>query len=323
MVEARTLRLLPLLSLILLCHRPLRAQQEPPPPPAAPGSTLSVEVRLVSVDAVVRDRDGNPVLDLGQDAFSLRADGKPVSIRYFNRDNDLPLTVGLMIDTSGSQTDFLADEGLASDIFLRNTLTNPQDRAFIVRFSSDVLLLQKMTSHLSELHQALRVLDYQRDPLAGTGRGGTLLYDAIDLAVSKVMGQEQGRRALVILTDGGDNGSRTDLKGAIRQAQLANVAVYGVLYTAEDAHYPQVAIGRPSGIEVMREISHATGGRDFVVGAGMPIAKIFEAIATDLRSQYRFGFTPTPSKPGKFHSLDLKPVDKSLIVQARTGYYTP
>jgi VWFA-related protein len=101
------------------------------------------------------------------------------------------------------------------------------------------------------------------------------------------------------------------------------VAVYSILYTNELASYPHVSTGRPSGIEVMRQISHATGGREFMVGAHMSIAEIFAAIASDLRSQYRFGFTPPPSKPGKFHSIDLKAVDKSLSVQARTGYYTP
>jgi VWFA-related protein len=317
-------------GMVLVSH----AQNPATPEPASPGvtATLSVDVRIVAIDAVVRDQQGNLVLNLGKDDFTLRDDGKPVAIRYFNRDNDLPLTVGLLIDTSGSQREFFADEALASDIFLRNTLTQPQDRAFVVRFDSQVLLLQKLTSNLVELHNALRLLDYQRDPSTGT-HGGTRLFDAIDGVSRKVIGQEDsghgsngeepGRRALVVMTDGDDNGSQADLAAAIREAQMADVAVYGVLYTDESPDYPHVPGLRPSGIEVMRQISRTTGGRCFIVGAGAPIAQIFAAIAEDLRSQYRFGFTPPRSKPGKFHAIELKPVDKGLSVQARAGYYAP
>jgi Ca-activated chloride channel family protein len=318
-----------LLISLALCSLPrLAAAQDDTTPPPSASSTLSVDVRVVAIDAVVRDQQGELVLNLNKDDFTLREDRKPVAIRYFNRDNDLPLTVGLMIDTSGSQREFFSDEALASDIFLRNTLTNPQDRAFVVRFDSQVLLLQKLTSSLPELHNALRLLDYQRDPGIATHRGGTLLFDAIGVVSANIIGQQAadktpGRRALVILTDGDDNGSRNDLAAAIRQAQLADVAIYSVLYTNEDPNYPHVSTGRPSGIEVMREISRSTGGRSFIVGPGAPIKQIFAAIAQDLRSQYRFGFTPPPSKPGKFHALELKPVDKSLTVQARAGYYTP
>jgi VWFA-related protein len=312
----------------LLSYAQTPATPEPPPPAGV--TTLSVNVRVVAVDAVVRDQQGNLVMNLSKDDFTLRDDGKAVPIRYFNHDNNLPLTVGLMIDTSSSQREFFGDEAIASDVFLRNTLTNPSDRAFVVRFDSQVRLLEKLTSNLVELHNALRLLDYQRDPLTGT-HGATRLFDAIDAVSREVIGQdgggsngaEPGRRAVVIMTDGDDNGSQANIATAIRQAQMDHVAVYSVLYTDESANYPNVPGLRPSGIEVMRLISRATGGRCFIVGAGAPIAQIFAAIAEDLRSQYRFGFTPPPSKPGKFHSLVLKPVDKQLSVQARAGYYAP
>ena len=327
------------LGSVLVSPAQTPASQEPAEPGAV--TTLSVNVRVVAVDAVVRDQQGNLVMNLGKDDFTLRDDGKPVPIRYFNRDNDLALTVGLMIDTSGSQREFFGDEAIASDVFLRHTLTNPQDRAFVVRFDSQVMLLQKLTANLVELHNALRLLDYQRDPRTGT-HGGTRLLDAIESVSREVVGRESnrqesngqegiaggsngepGRRAVVIMTDGDDNGSHANLAAAIRQAQMADVAIYSVLYTDESPNYPNVPGLRPSGIEVMRQISRATGGRAFIVGSGTPIAQIFAAIAEDLRSQYRFGFTPPPSKPGKFHSLVLKPVDKELNVQARAGYYAP
>jgi Ca-activated chloride channel family protein len=315
------------LALFLLLPAVGRTQEAEPPPPS-PTTTLSVQVRVVAIDAVVRDASGNPVQHLTPDAFRLREDGKPVAFRYFSQDDNLPLTVGLMVDTSGSQREFFSDEALAADIFLRNALTHPEDRAFIAIFDSSVQLLQPMTPHLSELHKGLRLLDYHTDPMFSVNGGGTLLFDAIvkassDLIVQPTPNHEPGRRALVVLTDGDDNGSRATREEAIRQAQLNDVAVYSVLYTNEDPHYPKVSALRPSGIAVMRDISHATGGRDFLVGKGTSIADIFSAIAEDLRNQYRIGITPTPSKPGKYHSLDLKPTDKSLTVQARTGYYAP
>jgi len=299
-------------------------EQEPSPAT----STLSVSARLVAIDAVVRTRQGGDlVTDLDKDAFTLREDGKPVPIRYFNRDNDLPLTIGLLVDTSGSQREFFDDEALAGDNFLRSTLRQKDDRAFIARFDSQVLLLQKMTSSLQLLHNGLRLLNYRHDPdLVPPGHPGTVLYDAIATASANVIGKEQGRRALVILTDGGDNGSRTTLEAAIRQAQLANVAIYSVLYTNEvfsnGVRYPSA--GNPSGIDIMTAISRATGGRAFVVGGGKLTAQqIFTAIAEDLRTQYRIGFTPATSKPGQTHKLELKATDKRLEVQARTAYVTP
>jgi Ca-activated chloride channel family protein len=279
----------------------------------------------VAVDAVVRKPDGQLVLDLDKDAFTLKVDGKPTAIRYFNRDNDLPLTIGLMIDTSGSQRVYFDEEALNSDNFLTNILTHPKDRALIVRFDSRIDLLQKMTSRLTDLHNALRLLDYH-DPAIGTAHGGTLLFDAISIVSKDVIGPEAGRRALVILTDGDDNGSRTSLSDAIRQAQLAGVAIYSVLYTRDmigNTQYPVAVGGRVSGIDVMRQASKATGGRSFIVGTGTPIAQIFAEIEQDLRSQYRFGFTPLASKPGKFHSIELRTGDKHQVIQARSGYITP
>jgi len=309
-----------LLILALACC-PLPAFAQDDPQPAT--STISVNVKVVAVDAVVRNPDGQLVLDLGKDAFTLKVDGKPTDIRYFNHDNDLPLTIGLMIDTSGSQRVYFDEEALNSETFLTNILTNPKDRALIACFDSRVDLLQKMTTHLNELHNALRRLDYLAPEV---GPGATRLYDAIAELSKSVTGPEAGRRALIILTDGDDNGSQTALTDAIRQAQLAGVAVYSVLYTPDiigGVQYPSAGSLRPSGINVMRGISKATGGRAFVVGTGTPIAEIFAEIGQDLRSQYRFGFTPLPSKPGKFHPIELRTGDKHQTIQARSGYITP
>jgi Ca-activated chloride channel family protein len=293
------------------------AAQEP-----EPTTTLTVTTRIVAIDALVRNADGDRILNLDRDAFTLKVDGKPTPIRYFNRDNDLPLTVGLMIDTSGSQRVYFDEEALNAENFFTNTLTNPKDQALVALFDTRVVVLQPMTSRQSQLRNALRRLDYRDTSF----QGRTLLFDAIAEVARSVTSTEPGRHALVILTDGDDNGSRASISDAIHQAQLADVAVYSVLYTSEmigGTQYPASPSVRPSGINVMREISRATGGRAFVVGRGTSISQIFSEIEHDLRSQYRFGFTPLPSKPGKFHSIDLRTTEKRETIQTRSGYYTP
>jgi Ca-activated chloride channel family protein len=293
-----------------------------------PAATLTVKVQMVAIDAVVRDKKtGELAPQLAKDSFTLRVDGKPAEIKYFNRDNDLPLTIGLLVDTSGSEREFFDEEAAASDVFLRDTLRPPDDRAFVVRFDTEVLLLQKMTSSLRYLHDALRLLGLQREPPKGARHGGTLLFDAIVRSSIEVIAKEPGRRALVVLTDGDDNGSMTDINSAIRAAQLEGVAVYSVLYTNDVAGGlridPARSGPRPSGVATMALIARATGGSSFVVGMGTPVSDIFAAIAADLRSQYRIGFTPAASKPGKQHSLELRAKDMHLDVQARTAYITP
>jgi VWFA-related protein len=307
--------------LLMLCVFPALAlaQEEPP----QPTSTLSVNVQVVAVDAVVHNPDGQLVLDLDKDAFTLKVDGKATPIRYFNHDNDLPLTIGLMIDTSGSQRVYFDEEALNSDNFLTNLLTHPKDRAFIACFDSRIDLLQAMTTRLPDLHNALRRLDYRAPEV---GHGATRLFDAITSLSKSVNSPEAGRRALVILTDGDDNGSTAVLSEAVRAAQLAGVAIYSVLYTHDmigNTRYPVRVGGRVSGIDIMQQVSKATGGREFIVGTGTPIAEIFTAIEQDLRSQYRFGFTPLPAKPGKFHPIELHTADKHQTIQARSGYITP
>jgi len=324
-----------ILTIALLPLAPASAQQPDPPQTA----TLTVTTRLVSIDAVVHDAHGDLVTNLTRDSFTLREDGHPVPIRYFNHDSDLPLTVGLLIDTSGSETEYFGDEALASSLFLENVLRpSPAaanqpgppfahavdtDRAFILRFDTQIQMLQPMTSSLALLRNGLRRLDYNPDPEIARGGGGTLLYDAIVDVCENTIAHETGRRALIVMTDGDDVGSHHDLSAAIRAAQAAGVAVYSILYTREMQGYPEVPGLRPSGIHNMQQISLATGGRQFLVGRQMPVREIYAAIEADLRSQYRIGFTPTPSKPHKFHTIELRATDRTLSVQSRTSYSTP
>ncbi len=301
-------------------------------------SIFSVNVRVVAVDGLVRDRNGELIHHLTKDDFILTEDGRPQTIRYFTEDENLPLTIGLMVDTSVSQQPYFAEQQLASRTFLTNMLTHPQDNAFVVRFDSNVSLLQKLTSDRLKLAAALgrlRLAKVEPLPPRQGPTAGTLLFDAICGAAYAAFGDEgalrYGRRALVVLTDGEDNGSTKSLDEAIQCAELGDVTVYTVLYSSndpgpraeDDPHVVATPRMHLMGRTTMERISRSTGGRLLLVSKKQPIETIFELIETDLRNQYRIGYTPPASPPFRYHDIELKPLNKQLKIQSRVGYYTP
>jgi Ca-activated chloride channel homolog len=304
--------------------------QEPPPAPQEPVATLKLTTRIVGVSAVVLDNRGEPVKGLTKDDFVLKQDGKEEEIRYFSQDSDLPLTLVLMVDTSGSQKMFIQDETDASAKFFKVMLTRPQDRAALVQFDYNVLQLQQMTSQLVALENSLGFLSMPHAAPGGAGAprggGGTLLYDAIIAASQIELGKERGRRAMVILTDGDDHGSRYNLDQAIAAAQRADVVVYSVYYSGE-AFASGISHPRnPSQIDgrhVLDQISSSTGGHVFTVDRKTPLDLIFTQIADDMRLQYQIGYTPPDSEPGSYHKIELKPKAKHLTIQSRVGFYMP
>ena len=299
----------------------------------APMATLKLGTRVVAVAAVVLDGSGAPVRGLSKEGFVLKQDGKEQSIRYFSEDMDLPLTLALLVDTSGSQQAFIEDETRASEAFFKAMLRRPGDRAVLVQFDAGLLQPVPMTSSVGTLENALSYLSLPHGSSMAAGRSGTLLYDAIVAASRAALGKELGRRALVILTDGVDNGSRATLEEAIAAAQRADAVVYSVLYSMEEgSQYPRMGgprragsgAGQVSGSVVLREISSATGGRVFEVSRAMPLASIYESIEEDLRLQYQIGYTPPASGPGAYHKIELKVQGgKKMTVEARKGFYSP
>jgi Ca-activated chloride channel family protein len=276
--------------------------------------TLKIESNLVAVSAIVRDAAGKPVSGLTRDDFLLRQDGKPQTISFFSQGSDLPLTLALMVDTSGSQRNYIQDEIVAGRVFFPAMLTAPADRAVLIQFDTSVLQLARLTSSVPTLEHALAYLSQSHDDIAnpGAGRGGTLLFDAI-CAVSRMeLTSQMGRRAMVILTDGGDNGSRFSAKDAIRAAQGADIVIYSVYYSDGGGDFDSLS-----------GLSKATGGRVFTVGANTTLQQIYAEIAADMRLQYELGYSPPASRPNKYHKIDLKAKDRKLLVQAREGYYTP
>src|ERR1700719_2705614 len=212
-------------------------------------TTIAVDVKEVTLPVTVRDKHGKIVRDLTKDDFTLQEDGRPQTIRYFSQEANLPLTMGLLVDTSRSQTNVLDAERNASRSFLDQMLVQEKDKAFLIHFDREVELLQDLTSSREKLQAALELLktpsDRERsndpndsDSRSGSGShraGGTQLYDAVFLASNELMKKQQGRKALIILSDGVDRGSKTYLESAIESSQRADTVVYSIYFA--DSHH--------------------------------------------------------------------------------------
>jgi len=294
--------------------------------PDQPVTTLKLSTSMVSVAAVVLDGKGEPLAGLTKDDFALKQDGQPQEIRYFAEDENLPLTLALLVDTSGSQRMFIEDEIMASEKFYRAMLTRPADRASLIQFDTAILERQPLTSAVRTLESSLNFLSMPH-PDPPHARGGTLLYDAICDAARSFPSGDQGRRAMVILTDGEDHGSVADLPTAISAAQRADIVVFAIVYSAEEF---ASGMGRraassehPSGRAVLDSLANSTGGRVFSIAGRSQLDLVYAAIAADMRLQYQIGYTPPASDPGKYHKIELKSDLKHVVVHARQGFYTP
>jgi VWFA-related protein len=218
-------------------------------------TTFSTNVKVVNVFATVRDKQGHIVTTLNKDDFTLSEDAHPQTIRYFSRESGLPLTLGLLVDTSGSQRGVLGEERKASYTFLNQVLREDKDQAFVVHFEGEAELLQDLTSSRKKLEAALDQLEVPQDRPQWSGRGGpgggtsprgsgrrggpgggTALYDAVLLASDELMKKQQGRKAFIVLSDGVDNASKVSLTSAIESAQRADTLVYCILFSDKDAY---------------------------------------------------------------------------------------
>jgi VWFA-related protein len=221
---------------------------------------MSVEAKVVTLPVTVRDKKGKIVRDLTKDDFELEEDGKPQTIRYFSQETNLPLTVGLLVDTSMSERDNMDRERSASRSFLDQMITRPADRAFVIHFDREIELLQDLTSDHAKLEKAVGEIDIQpaventqtSDQDSGQhrtrGGAGTKLYDAIFLACDEITKKQTGRKAIVVLTDGEDRGSQETMNSAIESAQKAETVVYTIYIGGhEDSNY-NPGMGRHGGM---------------------------------------------------------------------------
>jgi VWFA-related protein len=360
----------------LLSGRQTQGTAPAPSVAAAEGTQpkFSSDVNVVNLFVTVRDKQGKIVKDLTKDDFLLDEEGKPQTIKYFSLESNLPLYLGLLVDTSGSQRTVLNDERSASYKFFDQILREDRDLAFVLHFDFEVELLQDFTSSRKDLEKALdqlqisqRLQQRQGQGQGGGGgggggggypgggqrpRGGTDLYDAILLASDELMAKQKGRKALVLLTDGVDTGSKSTLFQAIESAQKSDTLVYSVLFEGSESYSP-ISRGGPgmggrrggmgrmpmpgggggggyergNGKKVLEQIARETGGRFFQVSHSHPIDKIYADIQEDLRSQYSLGYTPDPPTPSgvykHVHLIANSKIkkDKDLVVVTREGYY--
>ncbi|MBI1899307.1 MAG: VWA domain-containing protein [Acidobacteria bacterium] len=287
--------------------------------------TLKVDVDVVNVLFSVRDKKGALTAGLKKEDFRVFEDGKEQVIKYFARETDLPLTLGLLVDVSGSQENLIEEEKHAALAFFGQVL-RPKDMAFLVSFGSEVELLQDFSNSAGLLKEGLAKLRLSV-PVRGLHPGpvptaskpkGTLLFDAVYLAATEKFRDEVGRKAMVLITDGVDQGSRYDREDAIRAAHRADAIIYSIYYVDPHAYGYMFA---PSDSD-LKKMSEETGGRLFKVGKKQPLSEIFRQIQEEMRSQYALGYTPTnPNKNGGFRELEIKTKAKGYKVQARKGYY--
>jgi VWFA-related protein len=298
----------------------------------AQDSTFSTDVRVVNLFANVHDDRGRVVRNLTQDDFALEEDGRPQMIRYFSQESDLPLTLGLLIDTSISQRRVLGEERAASYGFLSQVLRPDKDRAFVIHFDREVELLQGRTSSRQKLGDALAQLETpdrraRNDRKHGgpeIGRwalAGTALYDSLLLASDELMRKQSGRKALILLTDGVDNGSQVGLARAIETAQRADTLVYSIRFSDRQSYDGVYA--SMNGKRVLERISRETGGSSFEVTDAKPIATIYTQLEEELHNQYSLGYTPDVAEASPhYHHIHLSTKQTSLAVVTREGYYS-
>jgi VWFA-related protein len=304
--------------------------------------TFSTGVNVVNVFVTVRDKKGNTIRELTQDDFTIQEDGRAQTIRYFAKESDLPLTLGLLVDTSGSMRPFIEQERAASYRFFDKVLRESKDQAFVIHFDSEVELLQDLTSSRKTLEKALNLLDAaqprqlnrrgQGDPGQPRPRAGTALYDAVLLASDELMRKQKGRKAIILLTDGDDRGSKSTLTDAIVESQKADTLVYAIHFGGEESFGPQMGRGRRGGMgrypqnrvdgkKILERMAQETGGGYFEGDKKQTIDQVYSQIEEELRSQYSLGYTPDKDTGNGYRKLHVTTKEKSQIVQARDGYY--
>ena len=359
-------------------HAQQPAAQQPAEPPAA---TLKIQAREVVLPVTVRDKHGALVSSLKISDFTLTEDSRPQTIKSFARENDLPFRLGLLVDTSHSVSGAMDNERKAAGKFVDQMLpADPKagtaaDEAFLIHFDREVELLEDFTASREKLHRELddmgptRATDNSSAGPETTGddrsetqarrRGGTQLYDAIYLAAHDLMETKDGRKALVVFSDGGDRGSKETLNDAVDAADHANVTIYTIYFKGEQENngnsfpgqggrrggmggggYPGGGGGYPGGggrrgpdttaangqdgKKIMEKIATRTGGRFFEAKKKDNLDEIYGQIAEELRGQYLLTYTPDKADTdGGYHKIALKASKDDLQVVTREGYYAP
>jgi VWFA-related protein len=277
-------------------------------------SPIRVDVNVVNVLCTVSDKRGALVTDLRKEDFEIRENGRKQEIRYFARDTDLPLTIAMLMDVSGSVRQALDAEREAAGRFF-DVVLRPTDHALLLGFSSTLVLWQDFTSSTPQLHNALaqlHAIPFRGLPPDGQAMPGTLLYDAVYQTAGGKLKRVPGRKAMLIISDGLDNGSRMHVEEALEAVQQTNTIVYGICYDQKFF-----------GCDYLKGLAEPTGGRMFDAGKKRKsLGEIYQTIEDELRSQYAIGYVPINQEhDGKFRKLEVKVDTPGLKVSARRGYY--
>jgi VWFA-related protein len=287
---------------------------------AAPPGQIRVEVNVVNLFATVRDKHKAIVTGLNKDDFDVYEDGKPQEISYFSAESTLPITVGLLIDTSGSEYYTLGAEKEAGSRFLARILRKG-DLAMVLSFDTDVDLLADFTDDKGVLNRAINRAQVNvpvggiivQGPLPTSGSGGTNFYDAVYLAAHEKLSGEAGRKCIVVLTDAEDTGSKLQMEDAIEAAQRTDTVIH-ILLVAADGGDQAVA----------RRMTEDTGGRMIIVRSEKNLEAAFDQISEELRNQYTVGYSPTnKARDGSYRKVKLETKSKDYSVLTRKGYYAP
>ncbi len=295
--------------------------------------TIRTNVNVVGVFFNVKDKHGALIPNQTKDDFEVSEDGKPQTIKYFTAESNLPLTLGILIDTSGSQLRVLDMEKEVGGAFLKQILTD-KDEAYVMDFDVESELVQDYTRDVHRLQAALNKVKINSgvssggSGIPGLGQGpvpvhnapGTVLYDAVYLSAHDMLSKEVGRKAMILLTDGEDQGSKLKIKDAMEAAQKADSIIYVLLCADRGSYYSAGMMY--SGEGEMRKLTEATGGR--VINVGNKFDKMreaFDQIAAELRSQYNIGYTSTNTlMDGGYRKLEIKS-KQGYKIQTRAGYY--
>jgi VWFA-related protein len=294
------------------------------PQEPAQGPVIKSEVTLVNLFATVRDKSHRVVTDLKQDDFKVSEDGHEEKVAFFSKEMQLPITLGLLLDTSGSEQFMLGAIQDAGGRFMHRVLKKG-DEAMVISFDSDVDLLSDFTDDKTILDRAIGkarinipgggMIAGNPGPVGSQNITGTALYDAIYLACGEKLNGEAGRKAIIIVTDAQDEGSKVRLEEAVESAQRTDTVIHILL----------VADPRFGGnVGVAHKLTEDTGGRLIVVNSEKRLEEAFDQISEELRSQYTLGYYPTnTARDGKFRKIKVDMTNHDLKVLARKGYYAP
>ena len=287
---------------------------------AAPPAQIRVQVNLVNLFVTVRDKHKAIVTGLTKDDFQVYEDGQLQEISNFSAESNLPITLGILIDTSGSEYYMLSGEKEAGARFLARVLRKG-DLAMIMNFDTDIDLLADFTDDRAVLDRAINRAQINapsggmiaQGPLPSSGSGGTNFYDAVYLAAHDKLSSEAGRKAIVVLTDAEDTGSKLRLSDAIESAQRTDTVVH-ILLVAEDG----------GDLSVAKRLTDETGGRTIVVRSEKNLEQAFDQISEELRNQYTIGYTPTnKAHDGSYRKIRVELKNKEYSALTRRGYYAP